>query len=293
MNRNLRLIAVKAFSTICALTAVAGMAQTQEMPDHDILMLDLQINKTQVSVSNPRVIADEPGYDNQPYFLDSHSLYYTRIEDANADIWYWNNDKKKRLTKTLESEYSPTPIPFRTGSFSTVRVEHDGTQRLWQVNNDNSFELLFPEIKPVGYHVWQKKNIAMFILGEPHRLAVTAMGKDKLVFVDNNIGRCLALVPGSQRVSYTTINKESHLLKTYDFSSGEIASLLSLPNKTQDYAWLNKDMLLSSDGEQLMWRHLNTNDWQPVQTPSDFKLKSISRLAISPDKTKLAVVYIK
>ena len=58
------------------------------------------------------------------------------------------------MTETVESEYSPTPLPAADG-FSTVRVEQDGTQRLWAFDSSGGApRLLLETIQPVGYHGW-------------------------------------------------------------------------------------------------------------------------------------------
>lgn len=281
-----------------AISLMPVHAQEEEMPDDDISLFRLLVTDDSVSISEQQIIADHVGYDNQPRFIDNQSLYFTRMEDINADIWHWqvsdsNNNKVKKLTSTLESEYSPTPIPFKKDAFSTVRVEHDNTQRLWQVNSDGSFELLFNSIKPVGYHVWQNQNIAMFILGEPHRLEVTRFGQETTTIVDSSIGRTLSNVPGSEKVSYSVEKDGRHQLKLYDFASGASETLLMLPASSQDYAWLSANKLISSDGVNLLWTNINDAKWQMVKLPQGLLLKGLSRIAISPNGERIALVHHK
>ncbi|BDX05066.1 hypothetical protein [Planctobacterium marinum] len=265
----------------------------EEMPDHDITMFDLVATADTFAIANPVAIAHRRGYENQPVFIDNNSLYFTRMDDVNADVWLWQMGHEVAITKTLESEYSPTPIPLRKGALSTVRVEHDGTQRLWQINSDGSFELLFSDVKPVGYHVWQEDNVALFVLGQPHRLEVTSLGQATTKLVDDNIGRCLALIPGSSKISYTTEEEGYHQLRTWDFSDSSSAELMKLPEQSQDYAWLNTEQLITSDGEQLLWWDQQQKSWFPVTMPESIQLSGITRLAISPNKRKIAIVHHK
>lgn len=270
----------------------------EDVPDHDITLFDLTVTEAELAIANPQVITNKVGYDNQPKFIDNQSLYFTSMEDINADIWHWQQDEGragtiKQLTKTLESEYSPTPVPHKSGSFSTIRVEHDGTQRLWQVNEDGSFELLFKDVKPVGYHVWQGQDIAMFVLGEPHRLEIATLGQETTKVIDKSIGRCLANVPGSDHISYTVEVDGKHQLKTYNFAKESFQTLITLPNNSQDYAWLDSDTLISSNGTNLLWRDLSGENWQKVTVPEGTDFKSLSRIAISPDMSKIALVDMK
>ena len=59
----------------------------------------------------------------------------------------------KALRATPFGEFSATPLPGSDSDYSVVRVEADGTQRLWQISTQAE-QLLYPELKGVGYHVW-------------------------------------------------------------------------------------------------------------------------------------------
>ena len=164
---------------------------------------------------------------------------------------------------------------------------------MWQVNPDGSFELLFRDIKPVGYHVWQAQNVAMFILGEPNRLEAATYGKEGTKVLDKSIGRCLANVPQSEKISYTVEAQGRHQLKLYDFSDQSFQSLMNLPGESQDYAWFDEDKIMSSDGTQLLWSDINEQKWLPVTVAEEHTFKGLSRIAISPDGKKMALVHLK
>jgi len=268
-----------------------------ELPNHDIVIFDLDNKGNELTISNPQIVAASPDYDNQPSFsVDGSEVYFTRIESGTANLWKWSliSDQEFPLAQSNLSEYSPTQIPFEPTSFSTVRVEQDGTQRLWKYSPQNGFSVIFESIKPVGYHAWSEKNIAMFVLGEPHTLQVSQLGKQSATIVDRNIGRCLQKVPGHNQISYTAFSGENSLLKVYDFTTQKISSLKLLPGNSQDYVWYSSDKVISSDGERLLVTDINQHSsWQSVQNLSKLKIKNISRLAISPNKDKLAVVFTK
>ena len=74
------------------------------------------------------------GYNNQPSFLpDGRSIFYTSIRDKQADIYRYDirSGATSQITNTPESEYSPMLMPDGK-NISVVRVEADGTQRLWK-----------------------------------------------------------------------------------------------------------------------------------------------------------------
>ncbi|XOV80513.1 MAG: hypothetical protein ACFHVJ_06065 [Aestuariibacter sp.] len=264
-------------------------AQAQQLPNADIYLFEVQSNENQeIQLSEPVALADSVYYENQPYFIDDERLVFTRDNGSNTDIWQWHNGTLTVLSETPESEYSPTPIPTYPSSLSMIRVEDDGTQRLWKRNGKGQFDLLFQDIKPVGYHVWRGNNVAMFILGEPHRLEVTRVGKEATQVIDQNIGRCLQKVPERRAISYTVAD-EQHVLKSYDFQAKKVSVLGTLPQGAQDYIWLSETHLLASAGEHLLVGQLGaTIEWQALSVT--LPKGALSRLALSPNKKRLALV---
>ena len=102
-------------------------------PATDIYLMGVRMDGPSWQLGASLNITDRDGYDNQPHFLpDGSGLLYTSIRDGQADVYRYEIGigRSTRLTATTESEYSPTPLPSGDG-FSTVRVEEDGTQRLW------------------------------------------------------------------------------------------------------------------------------------------------------------------
>ena len=131
-------------------------------------------------------------------------------------------------------------------------------------------------------------------MGEPHLLQIAQLGKQSSRTIDQNIGRCLQKVPEQPAFSYTVQSDQGWLVKRYDIETDKTSNLLALPESSEDYVWLNKQKIISSNGSQLMVAQLDSElDWQSISNTTKFKLTEISRLALSPDKTKLAVVYVK
>ena len=100
--------------------------------------------------SPPRNVTDRDAYDNQPFFLpDGKSFFYTcHQDDGQMDTCRYDLSEQSitRVTDTSEGEYSPTPMT--NGSrFSVIRVESDGTQRLWTFSM-NGTEPASPRILP-------------------------------------------------------------------------------------------------------------------------------------------------
>ncbi|TQV76894.1 hypothetical protein FLL45_02780 [Aliikangiella marina] len=267
-----------------------------EQPNHDIVLFELSKNEQGFSVDSFQQVASSPHYDNQPFFAaNGKDLFFTHIQGTNADIWKWDakSGKTSVYAKTELSEYSPTVIPFEQTSLSTVRVEADGTQRLWKLDKTGEFSMVFGAIKPVGYHAWSEQNIAMFVLGEPHELHISHFGSQSSTIIDKDIGRSMHKVPGKNAISYTVAKNNRQMLKVYDFDDKSMTEYLLLPEDTQDYVWYDESTIISSKDGQLFYSSIHQPSWKNIENLSKLGLSQISRLAISPDLKKLAVVYVK
>ena len=149
----------------------AGAEIAAGVPDTEIYLAELAWHPHGPIMGEPRNITRRAGYDNQPKFMpDGRSLVYSSIRDGvQSDIYHYliDEDQAVAYALTAESEYSPTPMPDGSG-ISVVRVEADGTQRLWRFPAANAQPgVLFPDARGVGYHAWLPGGqVAMFIVPE-------------------------------------------------------------------------------------------------------------------------------
>ncbi len=276
---------------------LAAPASAQTPPGSDIYLYRLTLSDTSVGLDREHNITARAGYDNQPHFTpDGSAVLYTRIgEDNQADIWQYlvAGRRSEALTETPESEYSPTPLPDSTG-VSTIRVEEDGTQRLWRFDWDGSnARVLLPSIEPVGYHAWGNGNtVALFILGEPHTLQLADVRLDAASLVAYDIGRSLHRVPGEAAISFTGRDsvEAPWTVRSVDLVTRRVRTLAPALAESQDLVWLPDGTLLMGR-EDTLYRCRPSDgapSWTPVATLEG--LRGITRLAVSPDGTHLAVV---
>ncbi len=279
------------------LAALQAAAQPQGPPGTDIWVADLSIRDGRVSVGAPVNVTSRPGYDNQPAFLaDGSGFLYTRIgADGQADVWRYDfaSHTAHAITTTPQSEYSPTLMP-KSGGISVVRVELDSTQRLWRLDHDGGHPaLLFEKIKPVGYHAWaDDSTLALFVLGNPDALVVARLGREKFDTVARNIGRALQPIPGRHAVSFVQIvdSTESWLMEL-NADSGTVHRLGRLPRGAEFYVWLSGGLVLTSDGTTLyQWDPKGAATWVAVTDLGALGLRGVTRLAMSPNWDKLALV---
>ncbi|MDJ0838594.1 MAG: hypothetical protein QNK37_18905 [Acidobacteriota bacterium] len=283
---------MKCVLLFCLVSVLPAAAQ-QDPPPSDIYLADL--DETTWSVSDVRDITPLDTYNNQPFFLPDGTLFYTCHVDDQTDIFHYDpaSGKAKRLTYSQESEYSPTLMPDGR-RFSVIRVEHDGTQRLWVFPKDGGpGEVLLPRVKPVGYHVWvNRSHLAMFILGEPNFLAEIKSGVTEPKRVLDNIGRCLQKIPGRNAYSITQSKGENQwAVKMVDAATGKVSDMVDALPGAADYAWTPSGVMLTAQDSKLFRRKPGEDgDWQLVADLADAGLKGITRLAVSADGKKLALV---
>jgi len=278
--------------------ALAGMAAPQQQPPPtEVYLMSMQGGgaPTWINISN------SPGYDNQPSFLpDSSALLFSSNRDGKqTDIYRYDIDAKKltQLTKTSEAEYSPLVTPDRK-TFSVIRVEADGAQRLWRFDMDGSNpRLVLENIKPVGYHAWiDATHLALFVLGPPAstlQIADTTTGKAEVI--EQGIGRSILINPKTGNVTYMTTGA-TRTLKQWNPRTREVTSGGSPLENSQDAAWTSDSTLLMASGTSVLASTLGL-DWKPVMdlasdgtNPQKPAIKSITRMTVSPNGRWLAFV---
>src|SRR5258708_4611584 len=122
----------------------------------------------------------------------------TRGGGRQTDIYRYEvvSGATTQVTRTPESEDSPTVTP--DGShISVIRVEADGTQRLWRFALDGGApELILPGIKPVGYHAWaDNSTLALFVLGSPASLQLADASAGTAEVLVRGINRSIQRIP--------------------------------------------------------------------------------------------------
>jgi hypothetical protein len=277
-----------------------------QLPNTDIWLLDINAGKDTIILSNPVNITSRAGYDNQPAFSpDGKYLLYTSIRDEKqSDIFKYDLKTKQisRFTNTpATSEYSPTFMPDGK-NISVVMVEPDSVQRLWKFPiKGGKPSLIMAKVDSIGYHCWiNKDSLALIMITEPPSLDVVNIKSQKPKHFKKNVGRCLQCFPDN---SFTYLHPDPNdslewpmLISTVDYSQiSESADPISMPKETQDYyvksfKTFNGPVAFFGVKNLIIGLSFRTN-W--VASRTDMKsngIKTITRIAISPDGTKMAIV---
>lgn len=279
---------------VALLLLPAASLAAQGPPGTDIFVMTLSRSGGRLAVGPAANITARAGYDNQPGFSpDGKFIYYTSERGGQTDIYRYAlaGGTTTQVTKTAESEYSPTVMPDRK-HFSVIRVEADSTQRLWEFTLDGTaVKPVLDSIKPVGYHTWLNADtVFVFVLGEPATLRRAELAHGTAQVMERNIGRSLAIVPGGRMVSYVQQDSTGGTIALVDPVTGTGISLVRLPEGAAFFAWSPRGDLLTATGNRLLRFDQGRKDWSEVARFSEPGLQQISRLAVSPAGDRLALV---
>ena len=298
MIRTCVLLAILAFVFTVAYGQTPTPTPAATPPPSDIYVADIRKKDDRLDLGEPKKVTTYVGYNNQPFFLpDGRSVLYTSIRNGQADIYRYDisSGATRQVTNTPESEYSPTLMPDGK-NISVVRVEADGTQRLWRFPlAGGAPSVILENIKPVGYHWWLDRNtLALFVLGgggKPATLQIADVRTGKAEIITENPGRILRLVPHQDKLSFVhKLSDQEWLIKALDLKTRQISTLIRTLPGSEDYAWTPKGVLLmAKDGKIFKWDQSKDKDWVEI---GEFSagLKSLTRIAVSPKGDRIAIV---
>lgn len=258
----------------------------------------VSIQRSGVSVGKAINITNNPGYDNQPFFLpDSSGLLFSSNRDGKQnDIYRYDIATKAttQLTHTPENEYSPTIMPGGK-TFSTVRGDE---QRLWKFNLDGSDAgLAYAHAGKIGYHTWiSSDRLAVFILGaqntDPNTLQLVDLRTGSAEVIDSSIGRSLHVRPGHGTVSYVHKPQGASLweVKELNPDTRKVTALTDTVEGSEDLTWTPKGVMIMGAKSKLFMWHEDEDRWIEIADLGSSGVKAITRLAVSPDGKWIAIV---
>jgi hypothetical protein len=272
--------------------------------NYDIYLIDIKKQEVGGLTFEKAVnISNHPGYDNQPSFSnDGKSVLYTQMQDSTTDIKLCTNFEDFRtinLSVTPRtSEYSPASLNFM--KTIVVRVEKDQkTQRL-AINFKQQNKTYLPKVDSIGYFcLLPKDKIAAFILSSKnelaHELRLIDTKTQKETFIDDSIGRCIRLAPDSSAIVYVKKGKDGkNKLMRYNFHNSSVTEMFETVEVAEDFLyydnsriWMAKDNVIYE-----YWMAAKFPHWSEKKEFSEKNshLKTITRMNLSPDKSRLVLV---
>lgn len=272
--------------------AVGCLAQSSS----EIYLFDLSAKKNVVKISNPVNVTNHKGYDNQPAFHPSvPTLFYASFnDDGRSDIRVYNYKTRKttNITETPEREYSPTVTPDRE-HLSCIIQRDNNAQDLGKYAIDGGPASVLIENLIVGYHAWaDNSHIALFVLGTPNTLHYMRLPTKKDTILAEDIGRSLHKVPGQAAISFVhKVSEKEWLIKLINTETLDLTTVAATLPGREDLCWLPDGRILMSDGTNLFYLTPGPREeWKKVAVENAPMLKGVTRMAVSANGKKLAVV---
>lgn len=273
---------------------LTGVLRSQE--NTEVFVFDIAPSYTGIELLNVRNVSNNEGYDNQPSFISNEALVFAGNNNGQIDISEYDfNTKLKRWVnaQTEGGEYSPQKFPSST-DVAAVRLDKDGKQRLYRYSAKTGESSVILEDLQVAYFAFynDQKILATVLNNEKLDLVMIDLQLKSVDTLFSDAGRSIQKVPKSKSISYTLINESKKLdLYVLDINSGESYFICELPTGVQDYVWLNDTQVLVGMNSTLyLYDTLGEAEWNKVASVSEFGIKNISRMAISPNGKKLALV---
>jgi len=275
-------------------------------PGNDIWIADLSWTDGAPRLSNLQNLTARTGYDNQPSFTpDSGAVLYTSgdNETGQTDIWRIDlaSGEAAQITDTPdESEYSPRIAP--DGRMSYIYQPPGGYGGyVYLAQTDNSDRGPAFDAQPFGYYLFNPEmdRVVTFALTDPLTLAFTDLRGDAPVasVLSENPGRALARSASGQTGAWLTLSQEDGpaMVYAFDFDFDVLTPVGALPGQAQDFAVIDRgqgDEFFSTDEGVLVFGSLSEAGfaWTPVFDLGESGLAGVTRLAVSPDNSRIAIV---
>tara|TARA_R110000787_G_scaffold86285_3_gene183991 strand:- start:6894 stop:7769 length:876 start_codon:yes stop_codon:yes gene_type:complete len=263
----------------------------------EVFVMDLEFSENGFNVDNFKNISNNPGYDSQPFFIDNEQIAYAKTYDNQTDIaeFHLKNESQINLSETkIGGEYSPQKIP-NSNNYAAVRLDTTGLQRLYKYDSNTKQSSLLVENLQVAYYSFYDENrlLSSVLSGANLDLVYSDLSKKSNDTLLVKVGRSIHKVPNTiNTMSYTSVNDEGNMdVYQLDITTLESFFVDQLPVGIEDHIWLDESTLLIGSLDKLFLLDLFGNgDWKLVADLSKYNIKDITRLAVSPDGSKLAMV---
>lgn len=262
----------------------------------EVYIFDISPSYSGMELLNARNVSNNEGYDNQPSFISNETLVFAGNNNGQTDISEYNLNSKIKTWVNQETEggeYSPQKFPSND-DIAAVRLDKDGKQRLYRYDSETGKSSEIIEDLEVAYFAFYNDDLilATVLADDKLDLVMINLTNKTVETLFRNAGRTLQRIPKTSYMSYSLINEDRNLdVYMLDMNSKENYFVSELPIGIQDYVWINDTQILVGSGNKLyMYDTLGEPEWNRVASLEDYGIKNITRMAISPNGKKIALV---
>ena len=279
---------------LAVLLAFALPLLAQQAPprlETEVFLGRLDMRGGRFVASELRNISNHTGYDNQPaFFADGKSLLYTteaaNLDDSGNGVYAVRYDLATGRTTPLSYAKGFSPTPVSDGKrLMTLR---EG--KVWLYDFQGKTHGTLTETTTAGYFTrFDDRTWALF-MNEPERRIVVydAQTKTMETFAKGAITAPYR-VPGARAVTFVVLENEKRTLHRLDLDTKQVTTLATIPFETGGHhVWTSRGTLLIASGNTIYeWKQ---GEFVPVQKFDEPGLQKITRIAISPDGKRIALV---
>lgn len=279
------------FLFLFAFSSILSFAQ----PNTEVFLFDLNTKNGNFQLYNFKNISDNQGYDNQPSFMDNGTILYVGTRDEQTDIIQYDikNDTKTWICNTEGGEYSPLKIPNQQ-AVSAIRLDPDGKQRLYKYDLKNNTNIIIFDTLVVGYQVWFDKNtiISSVLEADFMSLYLSDLKTGQNKKITTHVGRSLHRIPNSNLISFISKNADgTSEIKSFNPKTGQITTIATTLPNVEDMCWLPDGCILMAKEDMIFKLNPKTKSgWKEIASLKPYGITKLSRLTVSPDGKKLAIV---
>ncbi|MDT7832874.1 nuclear transport factor 2 family protein [Flavobacteriaceae bacterium S356] len=280
---------MKKLSFLFIFTSIFTFAQSNT----EVFLFDLSKSG---KLSNQRNISKNPGYDSQPSFYAKDKLLFTATRNGQTDIVLYDISTNKKidfLSNTPKGgEYSPQRIP-KSKNVSAVRLDNDGLQRFYSYDyTTKESKEVIPELK-VAYPMWYNKNtvVSSVIVGNDLDLIISDIKSGENYTVQKKAGRSFHHIPNSKLISYISKANRQWEIRSLNVKTKKTQKIVNTSGDYEDICWLPDGTLLQAKGDKILKFNPKTDtDWSLFHSFKNSSIHKISRIRVSKDGTKIAIV---
>lgn len=272
-----------------------------ELPECDIFLFDLVDTPSEMKISSGRNVTNRKGYDNQPWFTpDSKSFLFSANYDPHrTDIYEYfvESGETKQVTDSPTQEYSPQvstdnkTISFvtdgETANQSIWFGDRDGQDLQWLLKNQG-------EREPVGYYSWNRlTGDILYWSRYGFSMRLVHKTKEQSHYVTGDaIPTTPHIIPGTDSFSFMHQQGNGEVwIKELNPETLAVRPLTAVVGNARHYGWTPSGwIVMCAESKLFRWSPESTDGWQIVADLTEHGMKNVTRVAVSPDGKRLAIV---
>jgi Tol biopolymer transport system component len=272
-------------------------------PESDIFLFDLDLtadSKKEI-IANGKNVTAKPGYENQPFFVpDGKSFLFVQSAGEQTDIfeYFLESGETKQVTDSKNMEFSPQSSPDNQ-TISFVTDGEGANQSVWKIQRSDPVKASWllesqPEREPVGYYSWNHET-GYIVYWSRYGFSIRLVHESKEIFKyvsGDAVPSSPQIIPGTNKFSFLhRQGDETVYIKELDPETLAIRPLVTTVGSNSHYGWTPNGTILMIEGSVLhLWSGKRDEGWKELVDLSSHGVASATRLMVSPDGTKLAVV---